>query len=85
MDSWVFLVDFDGNCVFLTLKHYSTLSYQKLSLIIDYTLLSEAKEIWIYRLDLIRIITLFFEVNWYEKIKITFFENLQFKKNPTYH
>jgi len=42
-----FLVDFDGNC-FLTLKDYSTLSYQKLSLIIDYTLLSEAKEIWYF-------------------------------------
>jgi len=27
---------------------YSTLSYQKLSLIIDYTLLSEAKEIWYF-------------------------------------
>jgi len=31
------------------------------------------KKYGIFRLDLIRIITLFFEVNWYEKIKITFF------------
>jgi len=70
--------------IWIILKDYIILYYQKLSLIIDYTHLSESKkkthvEMIFYRLDLIRIITLFWG-QLVREIKITFFENLHIKK-----